>query len=63
VLEYDSLWLANLDSTNQITVAIRNPNHEQFRKDYALSHLKLIVQSTFAEEAAQIIRVNYISTS
>ncbi|KAL5320838.1 hypothetical protein ACEPPN_011648 [Leptodophora sp. 'Broadleaf-Isolate-01'] len=55
LLEYEALWLANLDSCNQLTVAIRNPNHEQLDKDFALSFMKTIVPNTFREESARVI--------
>ncbi|KAG4442290.1 hypothetical protein IFR05_002214 [Cadophora sp. M221] len=55
LLEYEALWLANLDSCSQLTVAIRNPNHEQLDKDFALSFMKTIVPNTFREESARVI--------
>ncbi|XMA20648.1 hypothetical protein WAI453_013439 [Rhynchosporium graminicola] len=55
ILEYDALWLANFDSANQLTIAVRNPNHEDLKKDYALRFMRPVIPGTFRNEAARII--------
>ncbi|KAL2065041.1 hypothetical protein VTL71DRAFT_4181 [Oculimacula yallundae] len=55
MLEYEALWLANLDSATKLTIAVRNPNHEELRKDYALCFLRNVIPQTFRDEAARII--------
>ncbi|KAI6714500.1 hypothetical protein JHW43_003014 [Diplocarpon mali] len=51
ILETEALWLCNLDSAKEITVAIRNPNHEQSEVDYALCRLRSVQPGTWPDES------------